>query len=190
VGSAAHSVILNERNGEPHAILAGNKLSRGSPIAMSHTSAEYDHLDSLLRDWGAWQERHSEDVILPQQAAFCMIVSDQPAGSRILCADMSKSVYLVHCAQLTLPLRYQTALFVWYAIQMKDGGGYWTPDEKASILSLSVSALRMRVTRARRVLMRKYPGLAAFGTATRALRKRRRRDKSSTLCEAVSRAPT
>jgi hypothetical protein len=157
---------------------------------MSHTSAAYDHLDSILRDWGAWQEKHCEDVILPQQAAFCMIVSDQPAHSRVLCADMSKSVYLVHCAQLTLPLRYQTALFVWYAIQMKDGGGYWTPDEKASILSLSVNALRMRVTRARRVLLRKYPGLAAFGTVTRALRKRRLRDKSGALCEAVSTAST
>lgn len=156
---------------------------------MSNTSAEYDYLDSLLRDWGAWQERHCEDVVLPKQAAFLMIVSDQPARSRVLCADMSKSVQFIHCCQLTLPRRYRAALFAWYAIQMKESGGYWTADEKAAILGLSVNALRMRVTRARRVLLRKYPGLAAFGSPARALRKRRVRDKSGAVCEAVSMAP-
>ena len=153
---------------------------------MSHTSAEYDHLDSLLRDWGDWQERHCEDVVLPQQAAFSMIFSDQPPSSRILCADMSKSVYFIHCCQLTLSQTYQGALFVWYAVQMKDSGGYWSPDEKAQILGLSVSALRMRVTRARQELLRRYPGLSAFGSRAKALRRKKIRSTRAIECKAVS----
>jgi hypothetical protein len=153
---------------------------------MAHTSAEYDHLDSLLRDWGAWQERHCEDAVLPQQAAFSMIFSDQPPGSRILCADMSKSVYFIHCCQLTLPLTHQSALFVWYAVQMKDSGGYWSPDEKASILGLSVSALRMRVTRARAELLRRYPGLSAFGTRPKPLRRKKIQSTRRIECKTVS----
>ena len=123
---------------------------------MSHTAAGYDALDTLLQQWGAWQERHGEDVILPRQAAFCMIVSDQPPGSRILCADMSPDVQNVHRAFLMLRLRPREALLAWYAVQLKEGGGYWSPDEKAELLGCSVNALRCRVTRARRVLLRKY----------------------------------
>jgi hypothetical protein len=153
---------------------------------MSHTSAEYDHLDSLLRDWGAWQEEHCEDTVLPHQAAFSMIFSDQPPTSRILCADMSKSVYFIHCCQLTLSVTYQTALFVWYAVQRKGVGGYWTPDEKAHILGLSISALRMRVTRARQELLRKYPALSAFGSRPRALRRKKIRSTRREECKTVS----
>lgn len=135
---------------------------------MSHTSAEYDQLDSLLRDWGRWQETHCEDAVLPTQSSFLAIPSDQPSGSRVLCADMSKSVYLIHCAILTLRIRYQQSLFVWYAVQICDRGGYWTIAGKAQIFGCSENALRLRVGRARRVLMRKYPGLAAFGLRRKA----------------------
>jgi hypothetical protein len=123
---------------------------------MSHTSNEYDELDGLLQRWGAWQERHCEDVVLPRQAAFCMIVSDQPPGPRILCGDMARDVQELQVAFLMLRLRPQKALYLWYAVQLKEGGGYWSPDEKAELFGCSLNALRCRVTRARRVLQRKY----------------------------------
>jgi hypothetical protein len=123
---------------------------------MSHTPAEYDHLDLLLRDWGEWQEKHCEDAMLPTQSAFCMMYSDQPAGSRILCAEMSPRVYDVNIAVRMLRPRYRAAVFVWYAVQLKDSGGYWTPDEKAQLFGCTLNALRLRISRAKRVLLPKY----------------------------------
>jgi hypothetical protein len=150
---------------------------------MSHTSNEYDALDTLLQQWGAWQERHCEDVILPRQAAFCMIVSDQPPGSRVLCADMSEDVQNLQRAFLMLRLRPQKALYLWYAVQLKEGGGYWSPDEKAALFACSLNALRCRVTRARRVLLRKYEMVRK----AKALQKRQSRGNSMPLWKS---APT
>jgi hypothetical protein len=141
---------------------------------MSHTSTEYEHLDSLLRDWGEWQEKHSEDAVLPTQAAFCMMHSDQPAGSRILCAEMSPRVYDVNIAVQMLRVRYRAALLVWYAVQLKETGGYWTPDEKAHLFGCTLNALRLRVSRAKRVLLPKYYRVIE----ARALQNRQSRGKS------------
>jgi hypothetical protein len=124
---------------------------------MPRTSAEYDELDALLQLWGTWWEKHFEDVVLPKQSAFCMIPSDQPAGSRILCADMSRRVYQLNRVVLMMRFRYRQALFVWYAVQIKTTGGYWSIGEKATALECSENSLRLRVTRARRFIVRKFP---------------------------------
>lgn len=117
------------------------------------STAEYDALDALLQQWGAWQEKHCEDGVLPKQAAFCAIVSDQPAGSRILCAEMSNRVYHLNRILLTLEVRHRQVLFVWYAIQLKAAGGFWSVEEKAALFGCSSNALRLRVGRARRETM-------------------------------------
>jgi hypothetical protein len=85
-----------------------------------------------------------------------MIVSDQPPGPRILCGDMARDIQELQIAFLMLRLRPQKAIYLWYAVQLKEGGGYWSPDEKAELFGCSLNALRCRVTRARRVLQRKY----------------------------------
>lgn len=146
-------------------------------------SLGYDELDSLLQRWGAWQERHCQDVVLPQQSAFCMIVSDQPPGPRILCADMAEDIQDLQRAFLMLRCRPQNALLLWYAVQLKEGGGYWSPDQKAAVFGCSLNALRCRVTRARRVLQRKY----SLVVEAKALQKRQSHGNSMALWKS---APT
>jgi hypothetical protein len=149
---------------------------------MSHTSAEYEHLDDLLRAWGAWHEKHFADAVLPREAAFCAMMSDQPAGSRILCADMSPRVYEVNLAVQMLRVRYRRALFVWYAMQLKPEGGYWTVAEKAQFFNCTPNALRKRVARGKIVALRKFYQVRE----AKALQKRQLCDKSMQACKTAS----
>ena len=152
---------------------------------MSHTSAEFDHLDALLRQWGAWHEKHYADAVLPHEAAFCAMMGDQPAGSRILCAEMSPRVYEINLAVQMLRVRYRRALFVWYVIQTKPEGGYWTVTEKAELFGCTANALRKRVARGKVVVLRKFYQIRE----ARALQKRQLHDKSVQACKTVSAAP-
>jgi hypothetical protein len=149
---------------------------------MAYTAAEFDHLDMLLRQWGAWHEKHYADAVLPQEAAFCAMMGDQPPGSRILCADMSPRVYEINLAAQMLRVRYRRALFVWYVIQMNPAGGYWTVSEKAQLLKCTPNALRKCVARAKVVVLRKFYQVRE----AKALQKRQIRDKSMSVCKTAS----
>lgn len=118
-------------------------------------SLEYQELEAVLRRWGEWQERHYFDASLPHQSSHTMLYADQPAGSKILCAEMDRAVWIVNYHIQQLPERHQDTLCLWYAVTVKIAGGYWDVREKASRLGIRVNILRMRVTRARRALHKK-----------------------------------
>lgn len=149
---------------------------------MSHTAAEFDHLDALLRDWGAWHEKHYADAVLPHEAAFCAMMGDQPPGSRILCADMSPRVYEINLAVQMLRVRYRRALFVWYVIQTNPEGGYWSVEDKARLFRCTPKALRNCVTRAKVVALRKFYRVRE----AKALQKREFHGKSMSACKTAS----
>jgi hypothetical protein len=118
-------------------------------------SDEYRDLHADLQRWGDWFERHSEDASLPHQSSHTLIYSDQPAGHKILCAEMSKTIWRLHYQILKLPERHQDALLLWYAINLKPLGGHWEPSEKAHKINLSLNAFRVRVSKARKALHKK-----------------------------------
>jgi hypothetical protein len=116
---------------------------------------EYQHMESLLLRWGDWQERHDLEDSLPQSSAFTRIYCDHPSGDRILCAEMERAIYLINIHILTLQPRCQESLLLWYAVNLKPQGGFWTLEEKARKLRTSVRALKIRVWRAKKSLRRK-----------------------------------
>jgi hypothetical protein len=118
-------------------------------------SLEYHELESTLRRWGEWQEIHYLEASLPHQSSHTLIYSDQPAGSKILCAEMDRAMWKLNYLIERLPSSHRRTLFVWYAVNIKLKGGYWDASEKAFRLGLRLNQLRMRVTRARRALHRK-----------------------------------
>lgn len=116
---------------------------------------DYRDLNAILQRWGDWYERHSGDASLPHQSSHTLTYSDQPAGHKILCAEMSRAIWLLHYQILRLPEKHQAALLLWYAVNMKASGGYWEPWEKAQKVKWSVNSLRIRVSRARSALHEK-----------------------------------
>ena len=122
-------------------------------------SFEYQELHGLLQRWGDWCEGHSEDTGLPHQSSHLGIYSEQPAGHKILCPEMAKSVWNVHYQILKLPEDPRRSLYIWYAVNLKAGGGHWEAREKAEIMGWSLNALRIRVSRARKLLHRKLFGI-------------------------------
>lgn len=113
---------------------------------------DYRELNSLLIRWGDWQERHYLEPSLPACSAFLRIYADQPQGHRILCAEMDRAVYLVNRHITRLPGRSQDMLLLWYAVNLKPQGGFYSPEEKAKRLKMSTRALKIRVWRAKRQL--------------------------------------
>jgi hypothetical protein len=99
------------------------------------------------------------DLGLPHQASHTLTWSDQPAGHKILCAEMPKTVWQVHYHILRLSESHQAALQVFYAVNLKPSGGYWNIYEKAKTMRWSVNALRVKVSRARRILYHRIYGL-------------------------------
>ena len=116
---------------------------------------EYQELESTLRRWGEWQERHYLDASIPHQSSHTLIYSDQPPGHKILCAEMEHAIWKLNYMIQHLPRKHRDTLLVWYAVNLKRSGGYWDAKEKASRMGLRLNVLRMRVTRARRALHRK-----------------------------------
>ena len=117
-------------------------------------SLAYQELEGTLRRWGEWQERHYFDASLPRQSSHTLIYADQPPTSKILCAEMSRSVWKINNHIINLPEKHQDALLAWYAVNVKESGGYWEPTEKAHKLGWSLNDFRIRVSRARRFLFR------------------------------------
>jgi DNA-directed RNA polymerase specialized sigma24 family protein len=64
-------------------------------------------------------------------------------------------VWKINNQIMNLPEKHHDALLVWYAVNVKDTGGYWEPAEKAERLGWTLNAFKIRVSRARRFLFRK-----------------------------------
>jgi hypothetical protein len=88
------------------------------------------------------------DASLPHQSSHTLIYADQPAGHKILCAEMQKAVWTINYHIERLPESFQGALMVGYAANVKLTGGYWSVEEKAQKLGISVGALHTRISRA------------------------------------------
>ena len=114
---------------------------------------EYQEFEFGLRRWGEWHERHDLDDSVPRYSAFTASYGgDQPAGHKILCAEMERSIWLLERSVIRLGMPWSDYLLLWYAVNIHPKGGYWTAEEKARKLRMSSRTLRRRVREARRIL--------------------------------------
>lgn len=109
-------------------------------------------IDSELNSWGRWVERHADYTGHPSvnalMAQFYGVGGGAP-GHRILCLDMPEGIYATHARILMLTENEREAVYLFFAVKLKDDGTVWTITEKARIYGIKEESLRRRLARAR-----------------------------------------
>lgn len=109
-------------------------------------------IDSELNRWGKWIERHADYTGHP--SINCLVAALYGAGggtpgARVLCLDMPDDVYATHARVLRLPEGEKEAVYLYFAIKVKDDGTIWTVAEKCRIYGIEEDSMRRRLARAR-----------------------------------------
>jgi hypothetical protein len=109
-------------------------------------------IDSELNSWGRWIERHADYTGHPSvnalMAQFYGVGGGTP-GHRILCLDMPEGIYATHARILMLTENEREAVYLFFAVKLKDDGTVWTITEKARIYGIKEESMRRRLARAR-----------------------------------------
>lgn len=109
-------------------------------------------IDSELNAWGRWIERHADYTGHPSinflVAQFYGAGGGTP-GDRILCLDMPEGIYATHSRILMLNELEQEAVYLFFAVKLKDDGTVWTVAERCRIYGIKEESLRRRLARAR-----------------------------------------
>lgn len=109
-------------------------------------------IDCELNRWGKWIERHADYTGHPSinfLVAQLYGAGGGIAGHRILCLDMPDAVYATHMRVLRLTESEREAVYLYFAVQVKDDGTLWTVAEKSRIYGIKEESLRRRLARAR-----------------------------------------
>lgn len=109
-------------------------------------------IDGELNRWGKWIERHADYSGHPSINAIVAQLYGAGGGSpghRILCLEMPTGVYATHMRILMLTENEREAVYLYFAVQVKDDGTLWTAQEKCRIYGIKEDSLRRRLARAR-----------------------------------------
>lgn len=109
-------------------------------------------IDCELNRWGKWIERHADYTGHPSinfLVAQLYGAGGGIAGHRVLCLDMPDAVYATHMRVLRLTEAEREAVYLYFAVQVKDDGTLWTVAEKSRIYGIKEESLRRRLARAR-----------------------------------------
>lgn len=109
-------------------------------------------IDGELNRWGKWIERHADYTGHPSinfLVAQLYGAGGGMAGHRVLCLDMPDAVYATHMRVLLLNEREREAVYLYFAVQVKEDGTLWTVAEKSRIYGIKEESLRRRLARAR-----------------------------------------
>jgi hypothetical protein len=109
-------------------------------------------IDGELNRWGKWVERHADYTGHPSinfLVAQLYGAGGGIAGHRILCLDMPDGIYATHMRVLRLTESEQEAVYLYFAVQVKEDGTLWTVTEKSRIYGIREESLRRRLARAR-----------------------------------------
>ena len=109
-------------------------------------------IDSELNAWGRWVERHADYTGHPSVnflvAQFYGAGGGTP-GHRVLCLDMPTNIYATHARILMLNELEREAVYLYFAVKLKEDGTVWTVAEKSRIYGIKEESLRRRLARAR-----------------------------------------
>lgn len=109
-------------------------------------------IDSELNSWGRWIERHADYTGHPSVNALVAQLYGAGGGTpghRVLCLDMPEGIYATHARILMLSEKEREAVYLFFAVKLKDDGTVWTITEKARIYGIKEDSLRRRLARAR-----------------------------------------
>lgn len=109
-------------------------------------------IDGELNRWGRWVERHADYTGHPSINAVVAQLYGAGGGTpghRILCLEMPTGVYATHMRVLMLTEREREAVYLYFAVQVKDDGTLWTVTEKCRIYGIKEDSVRRRLARAR-----------------------------------------
>lgn len=109
-------------------------------------------IDSELNSWGRWIERHADYTGHPSVNALVAQLYGAGGGTpghRILCLDMPDGIYATHARILMLTEDEREAVYLFFAVKLKDDGTVWTIAEKSRIYGIKEDSLRRRLARAR-----------------------------------------
>jgi hypothetical protein len=109
-------------------------------------------IDGELNRWGRWVERHADYTGHPSinfLVAQLYGAGGGIAGHRVLCLDMPDAVYATHMRVLRLTESEKEAVYLYFAVQVKEDGTLWTVTEKSRIYGIKEESLRRRLARAR-----------------------------------------
>lgn len=119
-------------------------------------------IDGELNHWGRWVERHADYTGHPSVnflVAALYGAGGSTPGHRVLCLDMPDAVYATHARILRLPEAEQEAVYLYFAVKVKDDGTLWTVAEKCRLYGIAEDSMRRRLARARyRILGVPTPG--------------------------------
>ncbi len=108
----------------------------------------------LLKWWGAVTESTRNWSGYPSSDTTYRAAHGRGgASNRLPIPDIPTVVVRVNAEVLKLPSLESEAVMIWYAFSVKEGGGYWTPADKAAALDLSEKELRQRISSAKRRLL-------------------------------------
>jgi hypothetical protein len=109
-------------------------------------------IDGELNRWGRWIERHADYTGHPSVNFLVAALHGRGGGSpghRILCLDMPDHIYATHGRVLRLPEGEQEAIYLLFAVQVKEDGTLWSVEEKCRIYGIQEASMRRRIARAR-----------------------------------------
>lgn len=113
---------------------------------------ELQGINRELNQWGRWIEQRIDYEGYPSVSMGLQLVSWGAGvyGDRILCLDMPTAIYATHARVLRLSEHEQEACWIWYVIRVKPDGTLWPIEHKCRAAGITESALRQRISRARR----------------------------------------
>lgn len=109
-------------------------------------------IDGELNRWGKWIERHADYTGHPSINAIVAQLYGAGGGvpgHRILCLEMPTGVYATHMRVLMLTENEREAVYLYFAVQVKEDGTLWTVAEKCLKSGIKEESLRRRLARAR-----------------------------------------
>lgn len=113
---------------------------------------ELQGIDRELNQWGRWIEMRIDYEGFPSVSCGMQLINWGTGvyGDRILCLDMPTHIYATHGRVLRLREHERDAVWIWYVIRVKPDGTLWPIAHKCDAAGITETALRQRVSRARR----------------------------------------
>lgn len=113
---------------------------------------ERSYADARLTSWGKWIEDHSDFTGYAPSDAIVACLEGRGGGvggHRVLMQDPPDWWWKINARVLLMPEHEREAVCAHYIAQLKEGGGFWTDEEKAEKLGVTYATFRKRVSRGR-----------------------------------------
>lgn len=113
-------------------------------------------LEIELNAWGRWIERTHDYQGYPGMdilTAMFYGAGGNSSDHKILCLEMPIHVYSIHGRLIRLTEKYQEAVYLRYAVRVKEDGSLWTVQELCDHAGIQRESFERRLRRAKNKLL-------------------------------------